>query len=626
MLVAMPKAKAATPARPSGKAKASARKAPAKNDKSASALELVEAEERAENNRPQAKRLRRRNTEETIAKCIRDNFGGWDASQTDHYMVDGMSLREELLRDRRLANASDESAPKFGKRYYELKRERFSPQSAPSKRLKVQDESQPLHPELEKGLIGLNQHVRRYDHILHFLERGALVNQLSLVVLFKHTLKVNPKAGKDSLQFLMSVLLYCCRHGIPKVFRHEWEQIRGHMGETLNRSWLSFKSSGLSAQVWWAGVKHTAKLILEEERVEQLVGLKAEDDWAKVEESLATVVHESIVGKALFGAAFAKLLRGKTTDLITTQVAKLLLGAVSQSALDENREGFLRLMKALDRDAMEPQPPREVAIRYRRALVMAKVTSAFDEYSIKVDALVRGAAVDSGALPPMFCEDSLVPKLQENATLQVDAAILVGNMSARRAAAELMKGKVHSGTVIQEMLQEQRSLLLQLDRSFRLEIDFWSSVSGDRAEQRLLDEVIAVMPKPDLPKTTAEVLDALAKLGQMKLLEFAGVALQSTFRSVISIVEAIHCGKAPGFDGSNMSSFMTSIMGAAALFCKFEEPASEEAPATIIYGKDAAAKALREVEGAGGGGRDHPIVGDGHPRAIPMACGWHSHR
>lgn len=138
----MAKSAAASSNRAKAKAKAPAKKGLAKVEKPGSALQLVEAEERADAQRPVAKRLRRRNTEETVTKCIRDNFSGWDASQTDHFLVDGKSLREELTTERRMANSGDPEAPKFGKRYYELKRQRFSPANTPSKRLKAHGRGQ----------------------------------------------------------------------------------------------------------------------------------------------------------------------------------------------------------------------------------------------------------------------------------------------------------------------------------------------------------------------------------------------------------------------------------------------------------------------------------------------------
>lgn len=81
--------------------------------------------------------MRRRNTDETVAKCLRDNFAGWDAAQTDFYMVDGKCLREQLASDRRRLNSGDQEAPKLGKRYYDALRQRFSPANTPSKRLKA---------------------------------------------------------------------------------------------------------------------------------------------------------------------------------------------------------------------------------------------------------------------------------------------------------------------------------------------------------------------------------------------------------------------------------------------------------------------------------------------------------
>lgn len=555
-------------------------------------MALVEEEERADKQRHAAKRQRRRSDEEAVAKCLRDNFTGWDAARTDHFVADGMSLRQVLLRDRGLVASGHPAAPTLGKRYYDRLRQKYTPENTPSKRLKALDESQPLHPDLEKGLVGITQHIRRFDPILNFLERGPMVNQLSLVVLFKHALKTNPRAGKDNLQFLMAVLRYCTRHNIPTSHKHEWEQLRAHMDETLTRSWLSFKSSGLSAEIWWQGVRSTAKLVLDETAMDELIALKADGDWSTVEVTLAQVVQDTEVGKSIFSSACTKLLRGKTSQIIDEHVHKLLTANITQVVLDRHQEDWVKAMHVLGRDAMEACPPRMVDVRYRRALVSVKVSSAFEEYTVKVDAAIRGAAVDRALLTPMFCENSLVPKSAgQGFAHNIDAAVLANNKSARSAAEELLRGKVQSGTIIQQTLNEHRSLLFQLDRSFRLEVEFWGSVSGERAEKRLLDEVLAILPQANSIKSTGDVIRSLTEFSTSKLLEFAGVRLQATLRSVVNVVEAIHSGRAPAFDGSNMSPFMTAIMDAVGYFCRCAAPSDGESGSSadaILYGKAAA--------------------------------------
>jgi len=505
-------------------------------------------------------------------------------------------LREELLRDRRAVNVGEAGAPKLGKIYYDKMRDRFSSANAPCKKLKASDETQPLHPELEKGLMGLMLRIKRYAAILDFLERGPMVNQLSLVVLLKHALKVSPKSGKDGLQFLMALLGWCSRHGVPHLHPEEWQHIREHMDEALHRSWLSSKTSGLSPSVWWEGTRSGAKLVLEENIVDELISMKVGEEWFQVEAKLATIVQDSIVGKALFGAAFSKLLRGKVSAVIAEQVDEIGKATrIGKGILEGNRKAFLDKMAAMGRDPMEARPPRGVEARYRGSLIVSRVTSAHDEYCLKVDAAVRGAAVENKVLPGLLCEDSLVSKVVgSGATPDVDAAVVEANKKARAAAEELMKGKVHSGAIIQATFYEKRSLLLQLDRSFRLELDLFASVSGEGAERRLLDEVVAILPKEGHSNTQNEVLALLALLQQSKLLEFAGVGLQATFRSVVGIVEAIDSNKAPAFDGSNLSPFMKSVMEEVARFCSYAD--TEGGEKKVIFGKQAAEMYYKKLQ------------------------------
>jgi hypothetical protein len=475
-------------------------------------------------------------------------------------------------------------------------REQFSAVNCPSKRLKVADQTQPLHKDLEKALVGLHQHIKRYDLFLDFLDKGPSVNQLSVVCLFKHCLKISPKAGKDGLNCLMAVLSWVARHNIHTTFEVEWSHMKPHLDDALCRSWLSFKSSGLAASVWWNGVRKSARLLLPEAETEELVNLPVDGDWSVVERSLSFVVQDSITGKALFGSAFAKLLRGKATTAINKKVQELLAGPITQAALDANRAQFLAEMLVMGRDAMEAQPVRDIEVRYRGALIVAKVSTAYDEYSLIVNATVRGAAVECGILAPLFCENDLVPPSAAGAPkLQVEKSVVDTNAAARHAAEELMRSKVHSGLVIVSTLEEHRLLLLQLDRSFRLEIAFFASVSGDGAERRVRDEVLKVLPKAAALRTTTQVLDSLVVLGKAKLLEFCGVGLQATFRSVVGIVEAIAAGKPPAFDGTNLSPFMAAILEQMALFCNLEDDPGPEGAPEVLLGKVAATKMYTQL-------------------------------
>jgi hypothetical protein len=314
---------------------------------------------------------------------------------------------------------------------------------------------------------------------------------------------------------------------------------------------------------------------LEEAKTQKLMDLPLEGDWTIVEDALASMVAECSIGKALFGAAFDKLLRNKASTVVANALQKLLPGPITAALLAENRAWLIEELRKTGHDAMEPEPPRDCEVRYRGALIVMKVASTFDEYTLNVDALVRGADVGNGVIPPILCENLLVlGRAPDAPKVVVDKAMLEANITARQAVVELMQGKVENGDVITTTLEEHRMLLLQLDRSFRLEIAFFASVIGERAERRLLDEVLAVLPTEAAPRTPAQVLSSLDALGRNKLVEFVGLSLQATFRSVVNIVQTISRQQAPALDGSHLSPLMVAIMSRLALWCVSEGQAA----------------------------------------------------
>ena len=263
------------------------------------------------------------------------------------------------------------------------------------------------------------------------------------------------------------------------------------------------KTSNLTAKTWWCARKVAgAGLILDPEAVDQLVALPADGDWATVETVLAGVVCDSSTGRNLFGAALAKLMRSKCSGIIDAHVAELAAAPITQAALDANREQVVNELRSRGRDPMEAQSVRNVDVRYRGALIVAKVTSGLDEYCLKVDAFVRGGAVSAGTLPLLLCESSLVPAgAGALPKMTVDEAVLAKNRQARSTVEELLKNKTKSGISIQQAFEQHKYTLLQIDRSFRLEMSFFASVVGDGAESRLRDEVLSLLPKAGNEKT-----------------------------------------------------------------------------------------------------------------------------
>ena len=135
---------------------------------------LEEAEQ--DEARPEAKAarsLRKQNTEQQVAKTIKDTLGDMTASEIDGTMVQGRTLRQTLLADKRAARAG-ESKETFGKRYYDKLRDTFGSNGSHMRLLACGEDNLPVNPDLFSAMASLKRTpVNRYsDHGQTFTYTG----------------------------------------------------------------------------------------------------------------------------------------------------------------------------------------------------------------------------------------------------------------------------------------------------------------------------------------------------------------------------------------------------------------------------------------------------------------------
>jgi hypothetical protein len=108
--------------------------------------------------RPAAKqvRLRKQSTEQAVAKAIKDNCSDMSASEIDGTTVQGRTLRQTLLADKR-AVRNGESNETFGKRYYERLRTMYGSNESPAKLLTCGEEHLPVNPDLFSAMVSLKK-------------------------------------------------------------------------------------------------------------------------------------------------------------------------------------------------------------------------------------------------------------------------------------------------------------------------------------------------------------------------------------------------------------------------------------------------------------------------------------
>lgn len=252
-----------------------------------------------------------------------------------------------------------------------------------------------------------------------------------------------------------------------------------------------------------------------------------------------------------------------------------------------NRKGFIEAVRSKGRDPMEIVPPREVDVRYRDVVVPIQVSSLYDEYSAWTTAAAHGLAVDLGVLVPLFVESELVKPGRPKPTISVAKEVVVASAAARAAANEVLFGEVHTADAIQAALNSNKHVFTQLDRAWRLEAAFYASVSGSGAEKRLHEEVLACLPSESDAKTTETSLRMFDHLAASKLLEFCGLGLQATFRTIRYVVESIGNKAAPPLDNDNMTGFMKIVMDRLKLYCCAEVRTKGSAQTKVMQGDEA---------------------------------------
>ena len=117
---------------------------------------LEEAEQGEARPAAKAARLRKQNTEQTVAKTIKDTLGDMTASEIDGTIVQGRTLRQTLLADKRAVRAG-ESKETFGKRYYDKLRETFGSNESPMRLLACGEDNLPVNPDLFNAMASLKR-------------------------------------------------------------------------------------------------------------------------------------------------------------------------------------------------------------------------------------------------------------------------------------------------------------------------------------------------------------------------------------------------------------------------------------------------------------------------------------
>jgi hypothetical protein len=173
----------------------------------------------------------------------------------------GEELFKRMMDDRERRDLGCDDAPVWGKLYYDGLKGEFAPSNTPTKKLKVNDESEIIEEELILSLQDLQGVSKSYDRVNNRLRMGPKLNQASYTLLAHQALKANPASDQDACTFLVNIISFSGRTRANAEHADTWSVMLPHLDESLKESFLYCRSARKPMDIWWAAKKSFAGLI-----------------------------------------------------------------------------------------------------------------------------------------------------------------------------------------------------------------------------------------------------------------------------------------------------------------------------------------------------------------------------
>lgn len=157
---------------------------------------------------PKAKRSCRAKTiDDMVSKAIADNFKGWGQLNTDGRTVDGLTLRQRLVKDKEGAKHKSKSVT-VGAHYYRALKEKYAPMDSPAQLLYVKNQSDDVSAVLQKAVTAYKRSNSSKSLLAEFMHTASTINQKEFVGLSRCILSLRPSASMAQLQLFLDYMRF----------------------------------------------------------------------------------------------------------------------------------------------------------------------------------------------------------------------------------------------------------------------------------------------------------------------------------------------------------------------------------------------------------------------------------
>lgn len=502
-----------------------------------------------------------------VQRKIQDNFRGFSPQELDVTQVGSLTLRQRLSRDMENLESGKDTVVQ-GAHYYNELRKQYRSALGPGSDLKVKDASLVAAPALVRAVAAARRAHPDRTLISAFVSTVSTLNQSEMCGLARYMISLKCRCIRQHA-VAMDCLRMCGRLHIDGLFPEEWASIKNWGDEVIEHTLVRHRSAKSSDTVFiemHAVLLHLFMPVADLKKVSAHKGGSNE-----VSDELVRLVGSSQVGARLFAASIKEVLAEKVQQIINQEVyksfhSKAHLDAAKIAKLQVNCMSLLDDLPCLD---MLP-PRRAVKFMYRGVQIIVNVSSAQEQVQLGFACALKGWAVQTDLLTPLWVESLLVPAstAKLDYTVKLDPTLLSAAGAARASLKQqITDSSSVTGDMVLLVLGRCSKELLLSDASFRIEVGMVEALCSDLDGSRVQAAILRCLPSageaPMQPETSLQQLRGLAASEGFKLVDRDA---QGRLQAVQAWVGAIQGQRAPDLGEAASNPGMSQIVEALALF------------------------------------------------------------
>ena len=527
--------------------------------------------------RPPRRRLNRRGTEEAAERALALNFPGWNAMTTDQKLVNGQTLRQRIIADKRLHKGAENGPTRLGANYWRGLREAYGDAGVSGDcHLVVQNPRDQVRDSLVEAITGAttgNCVSRSKAPLKQWLLVESRPNQRELVGLMKATTASRPSTSPTAAALVVALATYIAKHKLHVEYPSEWHFFRFFLDEALVCLLGNMKRERLSLEDFWTKHFTEASLLLDAEQVRKV--LQASSSWSSVGAELRELSSTTLLGRKMFEGA-VRLLASEEYGVALKDILRSLQDP-KQAVTGERVEAAQAAMNKAATDAARGSHllgRREIEVDFMQLRLKIIVASTHEECNVRLASCLKEMTIGKPkGLPALTFEEALAGEAGSLDRPKVDEAILTPFRAARAAATDLIMD-VSTGSEASALLEARKAVYVALDSTFGVELATAKAISGEAGQALVEKLAMACMPSSSTVVTLPAATRQLAALAAGDLYRMTSRSAQASVNSLREIVASFTSGVMPHWHSAE-TEFVVEAKTRSLWFASWAAPVVE---------------------------------------------------